>query len=363
MSKASRGRRFHAGPRTLVVVTAAAIALGAWGMYSYGGNRANLLYFFYVPVAAVSVVLGRKMGVLLAVLAAIVAVAPSAAWGLSYLVPDPAVSSEKIATLAVWVVFLLAMAWLVGWVSERGGSLSLTQGLGARAIRAMERERRRTGQDIHDGIAQYAAAAYMETEILGSLTADTTPEIQAQVERLRRPIGFLVEEARSMVGILRPPALGPAEFNSSLCQLVDSFESRSGVSCVTELEGNFAAHSDSMRICIYRTTQEALANIERHSEATAARVWARAGKGGVDLIVRDNGKGFRPEDHGNGKGNGDGSGNGNGHFGLRGMRERAGYLGGRLVIRSTPGEGTSVAVHVPSYRGDENVRVRPSRVR
>ena len=79
--------------------------------------------------------------------------------------------------LVIWAVFLLAMAWVVGWVSERGGSLSLTQGLGGRAIRAIEEERRRTGQDIHDGIAQYAAAAYIEAEVLGEVAAGSSPEV------------------------------------------------------------------------------------------------------------------------------------------------------------------------------------------
>ena len=72
-------------------------------------------------------------------------------------------TAERAAILASWAVFLMAMAYLVGWVSERGGSLSFAQGVGGRAIRAMELERRRTGQDIHDGIAQYAAAAALET--------------------------------------------------------------------------------------------------------------------------------------------------------------------------------------------------------
>jgi len=39
------------------------------------------------------------------------------------------------------------------------------------------------------------------------------------------------------------------------------------------------------------------------------------------------------------------------HLGLSGMRERAGYLGGRLAIRSAAGEGTSVVMHIPSYQG------------
>ena len=346
MADVSLGRSFRAGPLTLIAAMASAIVLGAVGVYYYRGDPANLLYFFYIPVAAAGVVLGKRMGICLASFA-VAAVAVAAAWrGFRSVAFADVQTTEKMVTLVLWAVFLLAMAWLVGWVSERGGSLSLTQGLGARTISAIEKERRRTGQDIHDGIAQYAAAAFIETEVLGAMAVKTGPEVQTQVERVRQPLGHLVKEARAMVGNLRPPALGPGEFLSTFTELVESFQSRTGIESQLELEGDFTVHSDSMRICIYRTTQEALTNVERHSEATKVRVRARSSKGGVDLIVRDNGKGFTPEDHEDGNG----SGNGNGHYGLRGMEERAGYLGGRLVIRSAPGQGASVVVHVPAYR-------------
>jgi signal transduction histidine kinase len=66
--------------------------------------------------------------------------------------------------------------------------------------------------------------------------------------------------------------------------------------------------------------------------------------------VKDDGKGFECNDCGNG--------NGNGHYGLLGIRERVGYLGGNLTIHSAPGAGTTVAIYVPSYRGGRSDRSR-----
>ena len=149
-----------------------------------------------------------------------------------------------------------------------------------------------------------------------------------------------------MIGNLRPPALGPDDFNGSMSILVESLQNRTGIFSDLELEGDFAIHTDSARICVYRIAQEALANAEQHSGATTVRVWARASKSGVDLIVHDNGKGFDPE--GLLPANGD-------HFGLSGMRERAEYLGGRLAIKSSA-DGTSVVLHIPRYRGGGNGR-------
>jgi len=345
MANAFLGRRFKTGPLALIITTAGAIVLGVVGMHLYGGDAANLLYFFYIPVAAVSVILGKKTGVCVAAFAVAAVVVSGALGGFDSFVSAGSQTAQKTAAMALWAVFLAATAWLVGWISERGGSLSLTRGLGARAVRAIERERRRTGQDIHDGLAQYAAAAYMETEILASMEDDLAPEARAQIERVRQNIGNLVEEARTMVGYLRPAALGPSEFHSTFRQLVRAFESRTGIQSEMELDGDFSEHSDSMRICIYRTTQEALANVEKHSEATRVKIGVRADKGGVDLTIWDNGKGFDPKQHENGNGNG------NGHYGLQGMEERAGYLGGRVVVRSAPGEGASIVVHVPAYGG------------
>jgi signal transduction histidine kinase len=348
MTELSLSRRFTAGPRVLVVVTAAVILLTVLLIYARPGSHSSYLFFFFLPVAAAAVVLGARIGVLMAALAVLATLLPSAWLGVEPLMAGFA-EGETLAILVVWGLFLIAMAWAVGWVSERGGSLSLTQGLGGRAIQAIEQERRRTGQDIHDGIAQYAAAAYIEAEVLGEIAAGSSPEVRAQVDRVKHSLSMLVAEARAMAGYLRPPDLGPQQFLQSFTQLVKTFQSRTATETDLELEGDFDSLTDSMRICIYRATQEALTNIERHAEASFVRVWARAGRGGADLIVRDNGKGFVPEEEKDEAGSR--------HFGLSGMRERAGYLGGRLTIRSAPGEGTSIVMHIPSYQGRQSDRV------
>ncbi len=343
-----RPGRFNAGPRLLIAVTVLAIAVGTILLHVREGGHPSYLFFFYLPVAVVSVVLGRIVGLCMAALAIVAVLLPTAWLGLDSLQATGGPSGENVAILAVWAVFLVAMAFLVGWVSERGGSLSLAQGLGGQAVRAIEIERRRTGQDIHDGIAQYAAAAYIETQVIADMTIDD-PAVNAQAERLKQVLDSLVTEAREMVGQLRPPALGPAEFTASFSNLVDGFRNRTGIPVELEVEGDFGPYTDSMRACVYRTTQEALANVERHAAATKVRIWTKAGKGAVDLIVRDNGKGFDPKLpppvdalH---------------HFGLPGMRERAHYLGGRVRVESAPGAGTSVILHIPRYQGGKDVWV------
>ena len=221
-------------------------------IYFREGSHPSYLFFFFLPIAAVSVVLGRMVGLLMALVTIAVTLLPAVWLGLDRLMATSGVAAERAVILVTWAVFLIAMAYLVGWVSERGGSLSFAQGVGGQAIRAMELERKRTGQDIHDGIAQYAAAASLETQVLADMTADADPQIQTQVERVRRSLDMLVFEARTMIGNLRPPALGPDDFNASMSGLVESLQNRTGIFSDLELEGDFAVHTDSARICVYR---------------------------------------------------------------------------------------------------------------
>ncbi len=347
MAEPATKPRFSAGPRLLILATAAAIALGVVLIYAREGNRPSFLFFFFLPIAAVSVVLGKIVGLLMALVTIAVTLVPSIWLGVDFLVATPGVPGETWVILITWAIFLIATAYLVGWVSERGGSLSFAQGVGGQAIRAIELERKRTGQDIHDGIAQYAAAAFIETEVLADMTAGADPRIHTQVERVKQSLGMLVTEARAMIGNLRPPALGSVRFRRDVFHPGKSFQTRTGIVSHLELEGDFGSQTDSARISVYRIAQEALTNVERHAGATVVRMWARAGKGGVDLIVSDNGQGFDADDAPPGEGD---------HYGLPGMRERAEYLGGRLTIKSNPGEGTTVIVHIPRYRGGGDAR-------
>jgi signal transduction histidine kinase len=172
--------------------------------------------------------------------------------------------------------------------------------------------------------------------------------VHTQIERVKHSLGLLAAEARAMVGNSGLPRWVP-EFSTSLSDLVESFIRGPASTATSNWRATSPLHSDSARVGVYRTAQEALTNVERHSGATAVHVWAKAGKGGVDLIVRDNGKGFAPE--------GMQPVDGLHHFGLSGMRERADYLGGRLQVKSAPGDGTSVVLHIPRYEGGRNDRI------
>ncbi|MEJ0103605.1 MAG: ATP-binding protein [Bacteroidota bacterium] len=88
---------------------------------------------------------------------------------------------------------------------------------------------------------------------------------------------------------------------------------------------------------LFRIYQESLTNVARHAKATNVKAELWLSEGSICLSVKDNGEGFS------------GGKNGKKTLGLTGMKERALMIGGRLDIKSSPGEGATVSIVVPLY--------------
>lgn len=344
LDKDSRAR-LRLGPRASFVFSLALVAVGCFLTYTGPPGRPGPVFFFYIPVSVAAVVLGRVAGVVMALLAVAAAVIPGLWMGFDRIAVESAPDIARAASVATWAVFLIATAFIVGWVAERGGSIRLSRGMAGRAIRALEMERLRMGQDIHDGISQYAAAALFEVEVLSRRLEDAGPETKRQLSHLKQSLDSLAEESRSMVGNLRPPSLSPDRFESTLTQVTRDFSARAGVQCNLELAGDPSVCGDPVRITIYRTVQEALANIEQHAHASVANVTVRVGRKDCQIVVQDDGIGFEVEKWKTGCA---------GHYGLAGMRERAKALGGWVRLTSGSVCGTRIVVSIPYRRGERN---------
>jgi signal transduction histidine kinase len=90
---------------------------------------------------------------------------------------------------------------------------------------------------------------------------------------------------------------------------------------------------------VYRAAAEALRNVERHAQANRIAVSVERDEAGVQLVVADNGAGFAPEDRERRREEG--------HVGLSLLEELAARAGGRLDVRSAPGEGTTFELELP----------------
>ncbi|CAN5703973.1 histidine kinase [soil metagenome] len=209
----------------------------------------------------------------------------------------------------------------------------------ARALRAEEEERKRISRELHDDTAQTLAALLIRLRLARAAPEGKKDQV---LEGLRAELVEAIERVRRYARGLRPPALEELGLEPALESHVRALAESVGLSIRMESEPLDGLLTPQSELVLYRIAQEALSNAVRHSGAD--QVDLRLAPEGANIVVSvtDNGRGFDLE----GVTAAD-----EGGLGLFGMQERASYLGGRIEIRSSPGNGTSVRGIIPV--GDE----------
>ncbi|GAA4508914.1 sensor histidine kinase [Actinoallomurus oryzae] len=195
-------------------------------------------------------------------------------------------------------------------------------------------ERERLTAEIHDTLAQGF------TSILMLLQA-AEPRIDSDPAEARRQLGLAVRtarenlaEARTLVAAVPPAALGDSSLDEAVRRLSDRLGEELDVDTECVVAGEPRRLAARTEVVLLRTAQEGLANVRKHAKAGRVEIALDYGETAVRLEVSDDGRGFDPATASG--------------FGLRGMRDRAGQVGGTLKIASRPGEGTSIIVEVPA---------------
>ena len=175
-----------------------------------------------------------------------------------------------------------------------------------------------------------------------SLQLETCAELAEQQrpglsDRLKQLVALSKEsllEVRHYVFDLKPYLAGEKGAATMVESQVREFKNVAGVGADVEVKGEDREVPTAVSTCLYRVTQEALANVFKHAKASQVKVSLEFATDEVHLQVRDNGRGF---DSATGiRGNG-----------LNNMRQRAEELGGSFSLETTPGQGTQVAIHPP----------------
>lgn len=196
---------------------------------------------------------------------------------------------------------------------------------------AVTAERNRIAHDLHDSVTQTLFSASMIADILPMLWQRRPEEANRRLTELRELTRGALAEMRTLLLELRPEALENIELPELLKQLATAFVGRSRISLETSIQEECQV-DHSARTALYRIAQEALNNVAKHAEASAASLALSYQDGVVLLSIGDDGKGFVPHTV---RGN---------HLGLNIMRERAAEIGATLEIHSDPGNGTKVCV-------------------
>ena len=196
-------------------------------------------------------------------------------------------------------------------------------------VAAQEAERRRLAGDIHDGISQRLVSLSYHLDAADQTVRNDPVYAAEQIVLARDLANLMMDEARAAVGGLRPPVLDDLGLAGGLASLARSVPE---LHAVVELaEQRLPEH---VEVALYRIAQEALQNVQKHAGAASTRLIFEVQGESARLEVRDDGVGFTPEP-------------GRGGYGLNSMAERAELIGGRLIVRSREGSGTSVIAVVP----------------
>jgi len=208
--------------------------------------------------------------------------------------------------------------------------------LSARLLQLQDDERRRFARELHDSVGQMLAALTMnlsaDIERL-SKTASSLANSEALVQEMSK-------EVRTISHLLHPPLLDEAGLSSALRWYIDGFAERSKIKVGLEFPDDFGRLPRELEITIFRTVQECLTNIHRHSGSRIAKIRITRSGSRVRAEVEDRGKGIPLEKRIGMESAGTPG------VGIRGMRERIRQLGGSLEINSD-GKGTVIVARLP----------------
>jgi two-component system, NarL family, sensor histidine kinase DevS len=202
-----------------------------------------------------------------------------------------------------------------------------------RVVAGQELERRRLARELHDETGQALTSILLG---LKHLEETNSPEsARAAAAELREQIVETLQSVRRLAVELRPSALDDFGLAPALERLAEAFGEQSGIAVDIQTNLDSQRLAPEVETALYRIVQEALTNVAKHAEATHVSIVVTRKASSVTAVIEDDGQGF-------GAGGGTGEG-----LGLVGMKERVGLLGGRLVLESTEGAGTTVVAEVP----------------
>jgi PAS domain S-box-containing protein len=241
-------------------------------------------------------------------------------------------------------------ARLYGELAERERRL---QELVGKILVAQEEERRRVAYEVHDGLAQVAAAAHQHLQAFAQYHPPQSEEGREDLTRVSGLVRQTVGEARRIIANLRPTALDDFGLKSAVRLHLDALRA----------EGWHINYEDSLdderlpaatETAIFRVIQEALNNVVKHAgtkrvDLSLERRLAESSgeRGRIRLSVRDYGQGFVSDSSTSRAARG-GPGE---RVGMTGMRERIALLGGDFRVASRPGMGTLIVAEVPLLEG------------
>jgi two-component system sensor histidine kinase UhpB len=213
------------------------------------------------------------------------------------------------------------------------------QSYAADVLRGQEDERSRLAHELHDETVQALIALDQRLQLIERTARRDPPAALEKLTELRALTAGTIEEVRRVIHDLRPIYLEDLGLAPAIEMLTQSLNQPDRLAAACAIAGEVRRLSPEHELAVYRIAQEALNNVIRHAQAKHVDVQMRFSET-LSIAICDDGVGFAMPDRVDALTD-------RGHFGLIGMRERAELIGARLVIQSSPGQGTTVELMLP----------------
>jgi two-component system sensor kinase FixL len=234
---------------------------------------------------------------------------------------DLSVSEVKLATRRLFTGFIRD-------ITER-------KRLEKEILEVSDREQRRIGRDLHDGLCQHLAGIELISQVLAQKLALKSKAHARQVNQIASHVRDAISHTRSLARGLSPVTIESEGLMSALHELATDSEKIFRVQCRCDFEEPVAIHDHAAATHLFRIAQEAVSNAIKHGKARRVVISLRDTRGRIVLKVSDNGEGF-PKRTPKNKG-----------MGLRIMQSRAGMIGGAMAIEPNSSGGTNIICAVP----------------
>ena len=204
--------------------------------------------------------------------------------------------------------------------------------------RALERERARIAQDLHDDLGSSLTRISLLSD-LARADKDSPGQVEVHAQKISQSAGQTVRALEEIVWALRPGSDSLQSLVEYIAHFANELFDGDTARCRLDLPQDLPARSlpPEMRHNIFLVVKEALTNALKHGHAREVRVRAKATARTLEIVVQDDGQGFVADALPPAPGK---------RHGLGNMRRRAEDMGGTLTVESARGKGTTVRLAV-----------------
>ena len=215
-------------------------------------------------------------------------------------------------------------------------------------LSAQEEERKKISRELHDVIAQVLTGINVQLATLKTDAAIDTKGLTQKISRTQRLVERSVDIVHRFARELRPAVLDDLGLIPALHSFLKSFTKKTGIHVSLTAFAEVEKLDGTKRTMLYRVALEALTNVARHAQANRVEMSLRKLPNAVGMEIKDNGISFDVEQVLHGKKNK--------RLGLLGMRERVEMIGGKFMVKSAPGHGTTIQAQSPFGNGQRGRR-------